>query len=351
MSKVAILRNDVGNSVDPSDLDVLTQSRQIVDALERNGHESAVITCSMDLERVRTDLQYFGPQIVFNLVESLGGTDRLMAVASILLDSMHLPYTGTDSRGILLSGDKLQAKHAMATAGIATPIWFDATADVWRSVAFSEVDPPSTVIVKAQDEHASFELEGDAVADFDGNTQVRQWLAERHASTGRPHLAEEFIPGREFNLSLLEIDRRPQVLAPAEIDFSGLPSCTRSIVGARAKWCEDSTEYQLTPRRFDFPAHDQGLIDHLSNLALRCWSLFGMRGYARVDFRVDASGQPYVLEVNANPCLSQDAGFVAAAEQSRIDYDHVIDFILRAASSSVLSGHPSCLALPGSKVG
>lgn len=149
-------------------------------------------------------------------------------------------------------------------------------------------------------------------------------------------MAEAYVAGREFNLSLLEINGQPRVLSPAEIDFGGLPDDLPRIVGSNAKWHAGSIEYQLTPRRFAFSPGDTRLIADLSVLALRCWDLFGMRGYARVDFRVDEQGLPYVLEVNANPCLSQDAGFVAAASQSQLHYDEIIGHILDAA----LSIHP-----------
>ncbi len=334
MPKVVILVNDVLDSVDPSDLDVLTQSREVRESLERCGHEVVEVACSLDLAAARQELLRLAPDIVFNLVESLAGTDRLMAAAPLLLDALQLSYTGSGTQAILHSGDKLQAKTAMAAAGIETPAWFDCQSQAWQNSGNSGwAAPPSTVITKANYEHASFAMAGSAVFEYENQTQIEQVLDERLQSTGQLHLAEEFITGREFNLSLLEIDGRPQVMAPAEIDFSGLPAHLPQIVGASAKWDVASIECQQTPRRFDFPASDATLMSEVSQLAIRCWHLFQLRGYARVDFRVGAKQRPYVLEVNANPCLSRDAGFVAAAEQSGISYDQVICRIISAAGS------------------
>ena len=67
----------------------------------------------------------------------------------------------------------------------------------------------------------------------------------------------------------------------------------------------------------------------MQDTAGRCWDIFNLRGYARVDFRVDNTGKPWVLEVNANPCLSPDGGFIAAAKQSGIDYNGVIERIVK----------------------
>jgi D-alanine-D-alanine ligase len=65
---------------------------------------------------------------------------------------------------------------------------------------------------------------------------------------------------------------------------------------------------------------DTILISELKRLAIECWKVFGLRGYARVDFRVDTQGRPWILEINANPCLSPDAGFAAAAAYAGISY-------------------------------
>jgi D-alanine-D-alanine ligase len=120
----------------------------------------------------------------------------------------------------------------------------------------------------------------------------------------------------------------PQVLPPAEIDFSGLAAGKPRIVGYRAKWKADSPEYQATPRRFDFAPADRPLLDELAELARSAWQCFGLRGYARVDFRVDRQGRPWILEVNVNPCLSPDAGFAAAVDRAGLPFCQAIARIL-----------------------
>ncbi|MCK7468290.1 MAG: hypothetical protein MZU91_09345 [Desulfosudis oleivorans] len=99
----------------------------------------------------------------------------------------------------------------------------------------------------------------------------------------------------------------------------------------RSKWIEDSFEYDHTRRTLDIAAKDAALIDCLRDIALRCWNIFGLRGYARVDFRVDQQGNPFVLEINANPCLSPDAGFAAALEQASISYHEAIGLLINDA--------------------
>jgi D-alanine-D-alanine ligase len=121
------------------------------------------------------------------------------------------------------------------------------------------------------------------------------------------------------------------VLAPAEIIFEGYAENRLRIVGYRAKWDAASFEFNHTPRRFDFPPQEAPLLAELRSLALRCWQLFGLNGYARVDVRVDADGQPWILEINANPCLSPDAGFAAALDASGIPFTDAVARILADA--------------------
>jgi D-alanine-D-alanine ligase len=100
------------------------------------------------------------------------------------------------------------------------------------------------------------------------------------------------------------------------------------IVDYRAKWDEAAFEYHHTPRRFDFDSTDSRLLERLKTLARQCWHYFGLAGYARVDFRVDHEGNPWILEINANPCLSPDAGFAAALEKAGIAYVDAIGRII-----------------------
>ena len=103
------------------------------------------------------------------------------------------------------------------------------------------------------------------------------------------------------------------------------------IVGYAEKWAEGSDAYANTPRRFATDAADAPLRAELARLALVAWQLFGLRGYARVDFRVDAAGKPYILEANANPCLSADAGFCAAAAEAGMTQADIVAHLIETA--------------------
>jgi D-alanine-D-alanine ligase len=324
---IALLHNAVSSDDSPEDLDTLAQVRAISDSLCRLGHGSVALPCTLDLAALRETLLKGRPQLVCNLVESLGGTDSLLFLPAAVLDSLGLPYTGNSVEALFNTNHKLLAKNTMRLAGLPTPNWIsDSGGD--RDPA-GPLEPPC--IVKSVWEHGSRGLDDGNVIHEGNAATVRRRMLEFTARCGRPFFAEAFVDGREFNLSMLDGPDGPQILPIAEMDFSAFPSGKLRIIGHRAKWHETSFEYNNTPRSFQFPQRDCPLLEQVKGLALDCWRLFGLRGYARIDFRVDRSGQPWILEINTNPCLSPDAGFAAAVEEAGMKYDDAIRLIVQSA--------------------
>jgi D-alanine-D-alanine ligase len=320
---IAILHPAVPPDASLEDQDTLVQVRTISETLKALGHLPFAVACSLDLAAVRQVLISEAPQMAFNLVESVDGADSLQYVPTALLDTLGIPYTGNSTEAIFQTTHKLLAKQLLHLAGLPTPGWLAAGCHADPSPSLL---PPC--IVKAVWEHASRGLDDQNVI-LQGDAQVvRDRLEAFAARSGRPCFAEQFIAGREFNLAILDGAEGPEVLPPAEIDFSAFPPDKPRIVGHRAKWETDSFEFSNTPRSFDFSAQDRSLLGELRELSLRCWQLFALRGYARVDFRVDADRRPWILEINTNPCLSPDAGFAAAVARAGIPFAEAIRRIL-----------------------
>jgi D-alanine-D-alanine ligase len=309
--------------------DVPAQS-PVVAALERLGHTVTPIACTLDLRAVRRDIDRAEPDVAFNRVESLGGSDAMIAAVTLLLDAMDIRYTGCPTSALVSTASKLAVKERLVSAGLPTPEWIEG--DCRLQIADGGLNKRLTnpkFIIKSVYEHASFEMADASILRPADPGDVARIVGRRSEESGRPFFAERFIEGREFNLSLL--GNEPQVLPPAEIDFAAFPNDKPRIVGYGAKWDRKSFEFHNTPRRFDFPLEDRPLLQRLRELAVECWRLFGLCGYARVDFRCDDAGQPWILEINTNPCLSPTAGFAAALERAGIDYDGGIRLILAAA--------------------
>jgi D-alanine-D-alanine ligase len=329
--RVAILHGAVAEDASEDERDVLVETEAIAAALSRLDHEPCPLTFDLDVRESIARLRSTAPDLVFNLVESVEGRGSLIHLAPALLDFLGIPYTGASTEAQFLTSNKLVAKKLLRGAGIATPAWMTEA-----EVGDDELGAGQVTIVKSVWEHASVGLDEDSVLVPENPTALRQELARRRARLGGACFAEAFIEGREFNLSMLARPEGPEVLPAAEISFEAYPEGKRRVVGFKAKWHEDSFEYQHTHRRFDI-AGEEPLLAALRDAAERCWRLFELRGYARVDFRVDHDGRPWVLEINTNPCISPDAGFMAAAGRAGLSID---DVVRRIMDDTLLRGAP-----------
>jgi len=326
--RIAIVHNATGPEDRPDEQDVLVQAEAVSKALKELGHDVVQMPCTLNLSDIKDRLQAYEPRLVFNLVESLDGQGRLIHLFPCLLDAMGICYTGSCTESIFVTSHKGLAKERMVLAGLPTPAWMGPSPCdlpfVNQKLFLAEGE---RWLVKSTWEHGSLGLDDDEPVENKGLEALHQILKERAPKLGGSCFAEVFVEGREFNLSILEGAAEIQVLHPAEIIFENYGTQKLTIVGYRAKWDSSSYEYHHTPRRFDFPSSDAPLLQKLKNLAIRCWEVFGLNGYARIDFRVDLQGRPWILEVNANPCLSPDAGFAAAVNQSGMTFVRAIESI------------------------
>jgi D-alanine-D-alanine ligase len=306
----------------PDEIDTLLSAEAVAGAVAELGFATDIVAVDLDLNHFHA-LKQRNPILVFNLVDAVRGDGRLAPLTPSLLDAVGLPYTGAHSDAWLETLSKVATKLKLEHEGLPTPEF---------SVNGAALDPDAQFIVKAVWEHGSLGLDESSVVK---GVDVARLLAERTSRFGAEHFAEHFVEGREFNLALLEERCRARVLPIAEILFEEWREGSPHIVGYDAKWTSDSNAYIGTPRRFGLEENEPALAATLERLARSCWDLFNLAGYARVDFRVDEGGAPWILDVNVNPCLHPDAGFAAAAARSGLSYPDLIGRIIDAARQAL----------------
>jgi D-alanine-D-alanine ligase len=321
---VVVLHEAIGPDARPDEADALVQAAQVSEAMNRLGWRVSSLATGLDLESTLASIRGTNPACVFNLVEALGGDGRMIHFVPGMLHAAGVSYTGSGSDAIYLSSHKLLAKKFMRLHEIPTPAWF-APGD-------ARIDDSEIWIVKSVWEHASFGMDDGCVVKGTESARVR--MAESEARLGGDWFAEQFVDGREFNISVLEQDGQPYILPLAEMTFVDYPQGKPRIVGYAAKWDESAPEYRATRREFPELAEHERI--RLREIVHKCWTAFGLRGYARIDVRFDSAGRPQVLEINANPCLARDAGFVAAASEAGIPYQKLIERIVHAARRPAL---------------
>lgn len=320
-ARVLILHEQVPPGARADERDVLVQVDAVRAVLER----AETLACTLDLSEAARRIRASHADVVFNLVESLGGQGRLVHLAPALLDAIGVPYTGGGTEALFCTSHKLLAKRLLRAAGLPTPDWFDPRTD---GGAAAGGFVPGVYLVKSVWEEASLGIDDESLIRAVRPEDLLEACRSRAPRLGGSAFAERFIDGREFNVSVIAREGAPCVLPPAEIRFDAFPAGKPRLVGYAAKWDAQSFEYQNTPRSFAFEPRDEPLLGRLRELSRRVWAVLGLDGYARVDFRVDSEGRPLVLEVNVNPCLSPDAGFAAAAKQAGLELADVVRLLV-----------------------
>lgn len=319
--RILVLHTDVAPDAPPDDQDTLLQAAAVEAALKRRGHEALCGAFIPDESAMDALIARENPDVVFNLVESLWGRGGYVPLAPAILSSLGVPFTGAHAAPMAACTDKILTKRILAAAGLPTPAWSEAPH--WRGI------DEGRWIVKSVTEDASLGLDDAAVVTGKNAVVARaQECAARH---GGRWFAERYVHGREFNVAVIERDGEPHLLPIGEMVFERWDDRKPRIVGYAAKWNEATPEYRDTSRAYGWHERDPDLQASLEQVTRACWTLFGLTGYARVDFRVDAHGQPFILEVNPNPCLEPEAGLAASCAQAGLPYDELVQLIVRAA--------------------
>lgn len=322
--KAVILYNELSANPGPDEADVLDQVKLIAEMLEQLGIKHQTLEFSLNLQKNKESLEKIQPDFVFNLVESVNNSGNLIFLAPALLNSMQIPFTGGTLETIFLTSSKVICKQRMRDAGIPTAYWYDGV---------GEFKPESgkRYIIKPIWEDGSLGLDEDSVFDAN-NPELIHKVKNLNFST---HFVEEYIDGREFNISILAGNPKPQVLPIPEMLFHNYAEGKPKIMGYTAKWSEDTFEYNNTSRTFDLPESDNLLLEKLRHITLKCWETFNVNGYSRVDFRVDNDGNPWVLELNVNPCITPGSGFYSACEKAGIPFSEAVTRILKDIPAKV----------------
>jgi D-alanine-D-alanine ligase len=270
-------------------------------------------------------LKAFGPDVVFNLHEGTASWGNAEAYMTGIVELYRVPYTGSTPQTLLVAKSKPLTKMLLAAAGLPTAPYF---------VATGEWDRPNPlgwpVIVKPAGEDASIGIDQSSVCTTDAELADRMHYVQKTYGPGA--LVETLIVGRELHVAVVDTPDGLVTLPFTEILFPPAPDGKPiwPIVTFDAKWHDDSRDYHATP--YKNPAEvDSELEKEISRIARRAFELVGCRDYARIDFRVDEAGRPFILEVNPNPCIAPGAGVAESLASARIPYPDFILGLVRAA--------------------
>jgi D-alanine-D-alanine ligase len=248
-------------------------------------------------------------------VESVEGNSDHESYVAGIFDLLGIPYTGNSPIALGNCLIKSRTKQILQSHGIRTPKNFFAQIDSIPERSNFFLKYP--VILKLAREDASIGIsEFSVVHSFDAMKERLEYL---FSAFKQEVLIEEYIEGRELNVAILD----DQILPISEIRFDGLPDELPKIVTYEAKWSPGSIYYKHTTPRCPAPLSEP-LKQKIEKMAQSAYEALECRDYARVDIRLSQKNVPYVIEVNPNPDISPDAGFVRSAAAAGINYEELL---------------------------
>ncbi len=300
-------------------------AREAAADLAAAGFRPRLVPVRGRIEDLLGRLRRLRPAAVVNLCEGFCGQSAGEPRVAGLLELMGVPFTGNPSAALGLCRDKFRVNAVLRAHGLPVP----------RGWLLTAADPlpvglPFPVIVKPNAEDASLGIYPRSVVRTPA--ALRTQVARVTAAYGAPALVEPFLSGREFNAGLIEApDLR--VLPLAEITYRRFPRGQPRLLNYDAKWRPRHPAYRGTvpvcPARLA-PA----LARRLASMACEAFRRLNLRGYARVDIRLDGRGRPLLLDVNPNPDTSRDAGLArmlkAAGMSGPAFWKHQLDLVLTA---------------------
>jgi D-alanine-D-alanine ligase len=289
----------------------LKSGGRVEDALERLGHEVVGIDVGHDLV---TRLRESSPDAAFICLHGRDGED---GTVQELLEIVGIPYTGSGVSACMRCADKVVAKHAMRDAGIPTPDFFAFSETAFKQLGAADTLPAIEerlgfpVVVKPADQGSAL---GIRFAPDAGAVPAALVAA---FSYSHKVLLERAIDGRELAVSILGDEALPIVEAiPIGEDFYDFEA--RYEIGRTEFVCPAELDAEVTARA--------------QARALEVHRLLGCRDLSRVDLMLDGDGEPWVLEANTVPGMTETSLLPQAADAAGIDFDELVGRILADAS-------------------
>lgn len=291
-------------------------------ALREAGHSVNVVVFGPHIAENLEQLRAAKADLVFNLTEHHGGDRRMDKNIAALLDLAGIPYTGSGPTGLMLCRDKALCKRLLSHHRIRVPDFVllrRGETAVRRKLSYP-------LVVKPLYEDGSDGITLGSLVH--GPDELRERAAMLHERMKQPVIGEEFIEGRELYLGLLG-NGRLTALPARECRFNSAKAAAPRIATARVK--RDAEYCKKWGIEFTDAEMDKSLGARLSRISKRIYRLLHLRDYGRIDVRITEAGDVVFLEANPNPDLTMGDEIAEAASRIGIDYDRLVERIVRAA--------------------
>lgn len=295
----------------------------VCEALRLLGYHVTVIGADHDIASVARRLKEQDPDLVFNLTEQFCGDRQLDKNIAALLELLDLPFTGAGAMGLLLARDKRLCKDILRLHKIRVPIFL--SLPLGRALRVPK-NLPYPMVVKPAFEDSSEGISNASLV-YDAEA-LRTRAAFIHERWNQPAIAEEYIEGRELYVSILG-NKRLTVLPPRECFFNAEANEGPVMLTYRCKW--DDAYRRKWQIEFGFADMEPAVFASVERVCKRAYRALQLLDYGRIDLRLTPENQLVILEANPNPDIAYGEEVAEAADRVGIDYESLIDKIIRLA--------------------
>ena len=302
---------------------------QLEGALEAAGHTTRRLSVDAEIQPLINELTSESPDLVFNLAESFRGKSALESNVAALLNLIDLRYTGSSPAGLILAGDKTLTKKVLSFHSILSAKF----ATMYRGQVDWVGDIQFPLLVKPPQEDASLGITQKSIVN--NVKELLDVISGTQQEYQSAVLVEEFIDGREFYVGVLG-NSKVEALPIIELDFSKFPKDLPKIASWEAKWGDDGDEKgeQFAGTESIFPTDlPEELAKRIQQVAIDSFQALRLRDYGRIDLRVTAKEEIYVIEANPNCYLEEKSEFARAAQKGGLEYPALISRIVELASA------------------
>lgn len=281
-------------------------------ALQRLGYTNTSLT---DIKSIKDiiDLKEKKIEVAFLVTHGRFGEDGCIQG---ILDWLQIPYTGSSVLGSAIAMDKWLTKKIATSLNIFVPKAYLITSSNKTDLkkTWEEVSKKSNAaFLKPRDDGSSV------------NTFKIKSLSELEEKTKKidllksDYLIEEYIEGREITVSILEVNNQFKVLPILELKPKN------EFYDYHAKYTKGMTEFILPAKM------TETTLERIENNSISLFSTVGCNSFGRIDYILDKDENPYLLEINSLPGMTDTSDLPAQALHAGIKYDEVVEIILKTA--------------------
>ena len=315
--KITVLYNEVtqienGNLQDLlADQDTVKTAKEISTALISLGYD--VTLFCVDEVSVKKLTKNYPTDLFFNNAFGIGNIVKSESQLAKIIEMTGIPFTGATAKNIVLTTDKKATKNLLLKSNLPTP-----------KIGGKKFP----IFVKPIGEDCSLGITQTSVVQ--NNQELKNKIKELKKLYGGNVLVEEYIDGRELNVTVVGNNNSLKVLPISEIIFTQNFPGKYHIVDFDSKWKEDSKYYSQSQGMC--PAIlDDSVKKHIEEIAKKAFLVTKCRHFARVDMRLDRKNSPWILEVNANPGIGKGDGIIRSAKAAGFTYESFLDFLVQLA--------------------